>query len=109
MFVRAIFIGFVLGLIYAGAYTNAVMDLLVGASPAYMLGDLVQSMEGQVRTSVSSNGTLKEMVGALIIFVFTVASFVVWPMIERAAMSVCALMVKIRQNEGEWQGKEEVK
>ena len=109
MFVRAIFVGFMLGLIYAGAYTQAFMDLLVGVSPVHMLGDLMQSVEGQVRTSVSSNGTLKAMVGGMIIFAFTVVSVVVWPMVERAALSVVAVMAKIRENEDEWQGKEEVK
>jgi hypothetical protein len=109
MFLRSIFIGFVLGLIYAGAYTQALMDLLLGASPTTMLSGLVESMEGQVRTSVSSNGTMKAMVGGVIIFAFTVASFIIWPMIERAAVAVGALMARIRENQVEWQGKEEVK
>jgi hypothetical protein len=109
MFLRSIFIGFVLGLMYAGAYTQTLMGLLLGASPTTMLGGLVESMEGQVRTSVSSNGTMKAMVGAAIIFAFTVASLIVWPMIERAAMTVGALMARIRENQVEWQGKEEVK
>ncbi len=109
MFMRSIFIGFVLGMIYAGAYTQTLIDLLLGASPAQMLGGLAQSVEGQVRGSVSSNGTLKAMVGASIIFGFTVLSFVVWPMIERAAMSIGGLMSRIRENQAEWQGQEKVK
>ncbi len=109
MFIRSIFIGFVLGMIYAGAYTQTLIDLLLGAPPAQMLGGLAQSVEGQVRGSVSSNGTLKAMVGASIIFGFTVLSFVVWPMIERAAMSIGGLMSRIRENQAEWQGQEKVK
>lgn len=109
MFLRSIFIGFVLGLIYAGAYTQPLLDLVLGASPTSMLGDLVQSVEGQVRTSVSSNGTMKAVVGAIIIFAFTVVSFIVWPMVERAAMTLGALMARIRENQAEWQGQEKVK
>ena len=109
MFIRSLFIGFVLGLIYAGAYTQALMDLVLGTSPTTMLSGLVETVEGQVRTSVYSNGTMKAMVGAVIIFGFTVVSLFVWPMFERAAMTVGALMARIRENEAEWQGKEEAK
>lgn len=102
MFFRSIFVGFVLGMIYAGSYTQVLMDALFANAPPTMMSGIVHSVAGEVKTTVSSNGMTKAVLGAAIIFAFTVASLVVWPLVERAAMALGGLVARVRGDDGEW-------
>jgi len=96
MFVRGILIGIALGLMYAGAWTQPVIDWLMGWSAPSMFGSLTQSVEGQVRNSVAEVSALKVMVGAMIVLSCMVLSSIVWPLAERVVLSVGSLMSKVR-------------
>jgi len=98
MFLRSVLVGFLIGIIYASAYTTAMVDWVWGSSQPYMFGSLVQTVEGQVRTSVASMTPLNALVGGAIIFVFTLLGLVVWPMVERSVMAVGAVISAFREN-----------
>lgn len=99
MFLRSVLVGFLMGVIYASAYTTAVVDWVWGSSQTYMFGSLVQTVEGHVRTSVVSMTPFNALVGGVISFVFTLLGLVVWPMVERAVMAVGSWISALRENQ----------
>lgn len=96
MFVRGILIGIAVGLLYAGAWTQPVIDWLMGWSAPSMFGSLTQSVEGQMRNSMSEVSALKVVVGSMIVLSCLVLSSIVWPLVERAVLSVGSIMTKVR-------------